>query len=170
MDLLPIGYFSKTHGVKGHLILKDEASFSTEGLNALFIESATGKAPYFISEMRDTNTGLIVKLEDVDVVEKAKTLLGKKVFIDSNFVEEEEESSDWLGFELIDSKLGSLGAIKAVSSNGSQDLISVDYKGKEVILPLVDEFIIKMDEDTKKIWLRVPDGLIDLYLNDDEEK
>lgn len=168
MDLSPIGYFSKTHGVKGHLILKEEASFITEGLKALFMESATGKAPYFISEMRETNTGTIVKLEDVDAVEKAKTLLGKPVFIDSKFVEEEEEGSDWVGFELIDNKLGVLGPIKAVSTNGSQELVSVEYKGREVILPLVEEFIEKIDEELKKIWVTAPDGLIDLYLNDEE--
>ncbi|MBL7931654.1 MAG: hypothetical protein JNL60_07125, partial [Bacteroidia bacterium] len=65
MDLKQIGYFSKTHGVKGHLILKSDLYFDQD-LKALFLETqGGGKAPYFISEIKETNQGLIMLLEEI---------------------------------------------------------------------------------------------------------
>lgn len=168
MELTGIGYFSKTHGVKGQLILKTERDFDPEAVKAVFIEGPTGKAPYFISEIKESNNGLIVSLEDVLVIEKARLLLGKKVFIDAALVEEEDQS-EWLGFEVIEKQHGSLGIILSSSDNGSQELINVLYKGKEVILPLVDDFIERIDEEAKKLYFNAPEGLIELYLSDDEK-
>lgn len=167
MELTEIGYFSKTHGIKGQLILKTERDFDPEAVKAVFIESSTGKAPYFISEIKETNTGIIVGLEEVVAVEKAKLLLGKKVFIDATLVEE-EEVSDWMGYEVIDKHHGSLGTISGSSDNGQQELINVLYKGKEIILPLVDDFIESVDEEAKKLYFNAPEGLIDLYLDEEE--
>jgi 16S rRNA processing protein RimM len=169
MDLTQVGYFSKTHGVKGHLILKADRDFNTDDLKAIFIETATGKAPYFISELKESNNGLIIALEEVNAVEKAKTLLNKAVFIDALLLGEETGSPDWTGFELIDKKFGTLGNINGISDNGHQVLLSIEYKGKEVILPLVDDFIEKIDEAGKKIFFNAPEGLINVYLEEDEE-
>ena len=169
MDLTQVGYFSKTHGVKGHLILRVEKEFKVDALKALFMESSTGKAPYFISEIKDSNNGLIIGLEEITAVEKAKPLLGKAVYIDSNLLEEEEEEMNWIGFELIDKNHGSLGEISGVSDNGQQILLSIRYKGKEVLLPLVEDFIENVDEAAKKLFFNAPEGLIELYLEDTEE-
>ncbi len=167
MHVSAIGYFSKTHGVKGHLVLRAEADFETEGLTAVFCETATGKAPYFISEFRETNQGIIVKLEEINAVEQAKTLIGKQVYIDSKLLIAEEGDGDLIGFELIDENFGSLGKVSDVTNNGFQDLLTVNYKGKEVILPLVEEFIKSIDEDKKVISFLAPEGLIELYLADE---
>lgn len=166
MELFEIGYFAKTHGIKGHLILKTESFFDTEELNALFVETGGSKAPYFITELRETNDAIIILLEDINSVEKAKTLTGKKVFIDSKFISEDEMAEeDWSGFELIDKAFGSLGQILSTSDNGQQILVSILFKGKEVILPLVEEFIESIDEEKKIIRFNAPEGLIDIYLD-----
>jgi 16S rRNA processing protein RimM len=169
MELTQVGYFSKTHGVKGHLIFKADKDFNTGDLKAIFIETATGKAPYFISELKESNNGLIIVLEDVDAVEKAKLLLNKAVYIDVVLLHEEAVEFDWTGFELIDKNFGSLGEISGMSDNGQQVLLSIRYKGKEVILPLVDDFIEKIDEEGKKIYFNAPEGLIEVYLEENEE-
>ncbi|PBQ33392.1 16S rRNA processing protein RimM [Sphingobacteriaceae bacterium] len=169
MDLTQVGYFSKTHGVKGHLILKIDKEFFEDQVKAVFIESSTGKAPYFISEIKSTNNGLIIALEEITAVEKAKTLIGKAVYIDSSLIEEVEEEFDWIGFELIDKHHGSLGNITATSDNGHQVLLSIDYKNKEILLPLVEDFIEKIDEEGKKLYFNAPEGLIDLYISDSGE-
>ncbi len=168
MDLTQVGYFSKTHGVKGHLILKRDKDFSEDGLKAVFIESPTGKAPYFVSEIKQINNGMILVLEEVTSVEKAKSMLGKAVFIDSGLIEEQEEDFNWIGFEVIDKIHGSIGTIAGVSDNGHQVLLNIPYKGKEVLLPLVEDFIEKIDEQDRKLFFNAPEGLIDVYLGDEE--
>lgn len=166
MDLEIIGYFSKTHGVKGHLILKANKDFYFEDLRAVFIDSPTGLAPYFVKEVAANNNGFIIELEDVDVVEKAKKFIGKQVHISADLIDEEEAEFDWMGYEIIDKTYGSLGTVFSVSDNGHQVLVSLKFKEKEVILPLVDDFIEKIDETEKKLFFNAPEGLIDVYLDE----
>lgn len=166
MDLSVIGYFSKTHGVKGQLIIKSDKDFSIEDVKAIFIETSTGLAPYFVKELSEANAGFIIELEDVNAIEKAKLLIGKQVFIKTELIEEQEEDFNWMGFEVIDNKYGLLGTVFSVTDNGQQILLSILYKEKEIILPLVDAFIEKIDENKKKLFFNAPEGLIDVYLDD----
>ncbi|MBL7933280.1 MAG: hypothetical protein JNL60_15345 [Bacteroidia bacterium] len=97
-------------------------------------------------------------------MEKAKTLIGKSVFIEAKYVEEEEADFDWIGYEVIDEKHGLLGKVNGMSDNGQQVLLSLEYKGNEVILPLVEDFIKSLDEKAKRLHYQAPEGLIDIYL------
>jgi 16S rRNA processing protein RimM len=60
---------------------------------------------------------------------------------------------------------GELGTVKTIYEANGNDLFAVDYEGKEVLVPIRDEFIVKLDKITGKILLNLPDGLIDIYLN-----
>ena len=164
MNLVHFGYFGKTQGLKGQLVLKTELNFFADDLKVLFVEMAGEKAPYFVANLKETNLGILVTLEDVDVIEKARALVGKQLFIDEVLLDKSEAEMDWTGFELIDKHYGPLGIISGVTDNGQQVLLNVDHKGKEVILPLVEDFIEKIDEAQKKIYFNAPEGLIDVYL------
>ena len=164
MDLREIGYFSKTHGVKGHLILKVTQDFYYQDIKVMFTEVSGSKAPHFISSIESNAKNVIVKLEELSKVEEAQKMIGKKVFVDQEFVDGVEEM-DFIGYELIDRKAGSLGPILEVNDQGVQLLVTLKYQGKEVILPLVDELIESIDDENKKIVYQAPDGLIDMYLN-----
>jgi 16S rRNA processing protein RimM len=165
LDLAHIAYISKPHGVKGLLVLKEEHEFLYGDLKVIFIDMPTGRAPYFIKSLKPANNGLIVSLEDVDTVDQARLLVGKKVFADASFLVEEDNFT-WVGFELIDKNYGSLGQVFAETDNGQHTLLNLTFRGKEVILPLVDEFIEKLDEPNKKIYYNAPEGLIEVYLEE----
>ena len=165
MELSEIGYFSKTLGIKGQLVLKASADFDVEALKAVFIERGGSKAPYFIKELREGGHGFVLTLEDLDTVEKAKVLVNSKVFVDASLVYEEEDP-ELLGYEVMDARLGSLGAVNDIFDNGQQVLLSLEYKGKEVLLPLVEEFIERVDEGKKQIFYKGPEGLVELYLDE----
>lgn len=163
MNLTEIGYFSRMHGIKGHLILKLQIDFCYEEVKAVFVEMGGSKAPFFVKEIAPLKDDLRVLLEDIDTIEQGGRLIGKKVFVNSDFVDE-DEGQDLRGFELIDKDHGSLGLIMEVNDNGAQLLVSLQLNGKELILPLAEELIEKVDEGEKKIWYNAPDGLIDMYL------
>ena len=46
--------------------------------------------------------------------------------------------------------------------------MSIPFRGKEVILPLVEDFVQRIDEKEKKLYYNAPEGLIDLYLEEAE--
>lgn len=166
MALAQLGYFSRTHGTKGELVLKFESDFKDEELKVVYLAIGGSNAPYFIQETKESGHDLIVRLEEVDSLEKAKTLLNKKVMVEETIILENESDTAFLGFELIDKHYGSLGPVVFVSDNGSQTLLHLSFKSKEVILPLVDDFIERIEEIEKKIFYNAPEGLIDVYLEE----
>ncbi len=166
MEFTDIGYLSKTHGVKGQLILRADKEVYFEEVKVVFLESTTGLAPHFVKRISPNNVGFIIELEETDTVEKAKLLIGKKIFVDAELVELVEEDSNWVGFELSDKNFGDIGKVFEVNDNGFQILLSIMHKNKEIILPLVNDFIEKIDETDRKIYYNAPEGLIDIYLKD----
>ena len=168
MNTEEIGYISKTHGLKGHVILRlnDLVRIDEEGIKSVFLDLNGSQVPYFIEECRPNNTGYILKLETIDMVETSKKLIGKKAFALKDFILEEEESlKEFIGYAVLDSKLGNIGNISDVDEKTDNVIIKVIHpSGKEIILPFNDDFIIEIDDDLKTIEFNAPDGLIEMYL------
>ncbi len=167
MNTQEIGYISKTHGLKGHVILRlNELVNIDENIKSIFLELNGSQVPYFIEECRPNNAGYIIKLETIDVVDMSKKLIGKKAFALSDFILEEDESlKEFIGYAIIDSKLGNIGNIADVDEKTDNAIIKVIHSsGVEIILPFNDDFIIEIDDDLKTIEFNAPEGLIEMYL------
>jgi 16S rRNA processing protein RimM len=168
MNTEEIGYISKTHGLKGHVILRlnELVRIDEEAIKSIFLELNGSQVPYFIEECRPNNAGYILKLETIDVVDMSKKLIGKKAFALTDFILEEEESlNEFISYTVIDSKLGNIGIIADVDEKTDNVIIKVVHpSGVEIILPFNDDFIIEIDDDLKTIHFDAPEGLIDMYL------
>lgn len=135
-----------------------------EEATVLFVDVNGGRAPYFISNLKMAGQNLIVGLEGIDTVEQARALTGKAVFAEPKYLEADDQGHDWLGFELVDRTHGTLGKVEDVSDNGQQLIVTLKYKGRELLLPLVEAFVERVDEAGRVIHYNAPEGLIDLYL------
>ena len=168
METEEIGYISKTHGLKGHIILRlnELINIDEEAIKSIFLDINGSQVPYFIEECRPNNTGYIVKLETIDTVDTSKKLIGKKAFALSDFILEEDESlKEFIGYAIIDTKLGNIGNIADVDEKTDNAIIKVIHpSGIEIILPFNDDFIIEIDDDLKTIEFNAPEGLIEMYL------
>jgi 16S rRNA processing protein RimM len=69
-----------------------------------------------------------------------------------------------IGFILNDKEHGDVGVIKGVNDQGAQALFIAEKKGKELLIPITDDFISKVDREARIIYIQTPEGLIDLYL------
>lgn len=168
METEEIGYISKTHGLKGHVILRlnELINIDEEGIKSIFLDINGSQVPYFIEECRPNNTGYIIKLETIDTVDTSKKLIGKKAFALTDFILENDESlKEFIGYAIIDSKLGNIGNIADVDEKTDNAIIKVIHpSGVEIILPFNDDFIIEIDDDLKTIEFNAPEGLIEMYL------
>ena len=73
---------------------------------------------------------------------------------------------DVIGFEIYDVTSDTLiGKIKAIYESTGQDLFAIDKEDKEVLIPIVDDFLSKVNHDQNRIEVKLPEGLLDLYLN-----
>lgn len=169
METQEIGYISKTHGLKGHIILRlnELINIDEEAIKSVFLDINGSQVPYFIEECRPNNTGYIVKLETIDTVDTSKKLIGKKAFALPDFILENDESlNEFIGYAIIDSRLGNIGNIAAVDEKTDNAIVKVIHpSGVEIILPFNDDFIIEIDDDLKTIEFNAPEGLIEMYLS-----
>lgn len=163
MNLIPVGYFSKTHGLKGHLILRTTSQFDSEKIKAFFIDMNGSQAPFFIEELNHFNDGFIVRLESVDTIEKAAKLKNMEVCVEDKFFHAEIDF-EYLDYTLIDKLKGEVGVIKELIDTPGNPLLRIENKGKEILLPFNTDFILKTVETKKQLFYNAPEGLIDLYL------
>jgi 16S rRNA processing protein RimM len=165
MKLREVGYFSKTHGLKGWLVLKQQTDFDIENTNALFVKTASGNAPHFVADVKETAGNLAVLLETVDNVDKAKVFLNKTILVDEKFILETDEEN-FNGYTIEFSGLAISGEIQGIIDMPGNSLFDVNIKGKQVLMPYTDDFIVEIDAKKKRIEYNAPEGLLDLYLEE----
>lgn len=162
MALKPIGYFSKPHGLKGHLILFTTLDFKKKP-DAIFIEQNGSQAPYFIEEFKSFNNGFLLKLETINDINAANTLKNKEVLADEKFIVKEKDF-EFLHFTLIDEVKGEVGQIEGLEGNTANPLLRVVSGEREILLPFSEDLIIKAVKAKKQLFYKAPEGLIELYL------
>ena len=172
-NCVKVGFILKSHGIHGELVIRFQEEYyeTLEENPQLFLEIDNLLVPYFIADegLRfKSGESVITQLEWVDTDKKAKDLCGLSVFVDrDDVIEFENEMSPHalIGYQLFDETLGLIGVITEVNDFSGNVLLSVEYQGKEAMVPLNDDLIVRLDEDLHEIELRIPEGLFDL---DDE--
>lgn len=165
-----IGKLAASTGLKGELVLEHSlgAKTSLKGLEAIFIEEKKDSfIPYFIQsgKIRSHNE-TVIKLEGIDVVEKARKLTPKEVWLtEEDFKKFAGRSSpiSLLGFMMIDDEENEIGEIIEVIEQPHQVLCTVLIEGKEALIPVHEESLEKIDKKNKKVYVIIPDGLLDIY-------
>lgn len=168
-DCEKVGFFRKTHGVHGELILEFETQYemSIENTNHFFVELEGLLVPFFVVEdsfrFKTDNTA-IVTLDNVESEKYAKRMVGQSVYL---FIKEivlmpdELTDSELVDYLLFDEKYGKVGRIEEVNDYSGNIVFTVDFKEKELLIPFNEDFLISIDKQNNTILLKLPDGLFE---------
>jgi 16S rRNA processing protein RimM len=167
-----LGYVMRKHGLKGevYILLDVDDPGYYEEMESVFIAVNRDETlvPFFIEEMAIQEDRALVKFEGIDTAEDAENILSCGLYLPLEFLPPLEEDQfyyhDIIGYQVIDTNEGELGPIQQIYPFANQDLISVNYKEKEVLIPVADEIIKKVDKENKKLFVELPEGLLDIYL------
>jgi 16S rRNA processing protein RimM len=69
-----------------------------------------------------------------------------------------------IGFEVEDKRLGVVGKIESINDTTAQPLFEVLNGEIEILIPMIDHFLVKIDRENKKVIMDLPEGLIEMYL------
>lgn len=169
-NCVKIGFIQKPHGIHGELVIRFQEEFyeTLEEFPTLFIEIDNLLVPYFISEdgLRfKSGESAIAQLDWIDSDKKAKALSGLAVYVNQHEViypDDELGFNALVGFRLYDTDLGLIGEILSVNDFAGNMLLEVEYQGKESLVPLNEDLIIRLDEEAREIEMQLPSGLFDL--------
>ena len=170
-DCFYLGKIVRKYSFKGELLVKldtDEPELFTE-MESVFVEQRKNLIPFFIEESSLHKSELLrVRFEDVTNEEEADALIGASLYLPLEFLPELTGDKFYyheiIGFTAIDESFGEIGKITGVNDTTFQALFEIDREGKEILVPIIDNFIVTVDRENKTILLKVPEGLIDLYL------
>jgi 16S rRNA processing protein RimM len=166
-----LGKIVKKYSFKGELLAKldtDEPELY-DNLDAIFIDLRGDLIPFYIEKSQLHKSNLLrLKLEDVDSEADADSLLKSDLYLPLELLPKLEGDKFYfhevIGFNIKDEKFGDVGILKNINDTTAQALFEIDRNGTEILIPMNDEFIIKVDRENKIIFVNTPEGLIDLYL------
>ncbi len=173
-EITSVGKLLKTHALKGELnmLLDIDPGYLEEG-NPAILDIDGIYVPFYAESVRTKGSfSFLVKFDGIDSEIEAKKLVNKTVYalryrlkeyMLENYDEEYALYDDLVGYTIEEIDNGVIGKVVEIDTNTENELFIVETpEGNTVYIPLTEDFIEKMDEDSKTITMRLPDGLLDL--------
>ena len=165
-----LGRVSKTHGIKGEVTIRLDVDDPSMYRNMKFFLLEINKVltPFFVEKVSCSGDKFYVTIQDVKTVEAASALTGKEVYLPLEMLPKLSGKQFYYhevkGFTLVDEVHGELGPIDDVLEYPTQAILQVMKDDKEILIPILDHVIQKVDRKAKKLYVKAPEGLIDMYL------
>lgn len=169
-DCFYFGKVIKTHGIKGEISIRIDADDPNHyrEIQLLLIELGKKLIPFFPQFIKINTNKAYVKLQDVDSIEKAAELAGADIYLPLELLPKLRGNKFYFhevpGFKVHDDEFGPVGLIEKVLEYPSQSVFQVIRENKEILIPIHDEIILKVDRKAKIIFVKAPEGLIEMYL------
>ena len=169
-DCFQLGYIVKTHGTKGQVVAFFDVDYPEdyEDLESVFLEQKGRLIPFFIALLEPVQKGrFIIKFEDINTIEQAETLRNTAIYLPLDELPELEEDQFYfhevIGYQVIDQNHGPLGTVKDFYDMPQQQLMAMEYLDQEMLVPVMDEIVLRADHKAKQLHVKLPEGLLEVY-------
>ena len=168
-ECFQLGKITKPFGYKGQVVffLDVDEPADYADLDAVFVEVKGSLVPYFIKEMNLNGNKATVTFEDLKA-EEAQALVGNDLYLPLEMLPKLTGNRFYyheiVGWTVVDSEKGDIGTIASVIEYPAQPLFQIMKNDKEILIPIIDPVIKKVDRENKIMYIEAPNGLIDLYL------
>ena len=166
-----LGKVVSKYSFKGEVLVKldtDDPEVFTE-MESVFLSEGQNLVPFFLESCRLHKTNLLrIRFEDITDESTAEALLGKELYLPLAVLPPLTGNKFYyhevIGFSVIDSHYGDLGKIVSINDTAAQALFELEKDGKEILIPIADDIINKVDRDHRRIMVSTPEGLVEIYL------
>jgi 16S rRNA processing protein RimM len=170
-DHFLVGKIVKKFSFKGVILVKldtdDPESFIK--MESVFVDLNGSLIPFFIEDIALHKTELLrIQFEDVNNEQAAGALIGCNLYLPLDLLPKLSGNKFYyheiIGFSVIDKSHGNIGTITGVNDQTAQALFEISHGDNEILIPIIDEFILEVNREEKTISVSTPDGLLELYL------
>lgn len=175
-DCYELGYILRTHALYGEFSAYLDVDYleDYEDMTTVFVDIKKQLVSFEVESVRilpNKPKTALIKLKGIDTIEQAQTL-GKATLYLPLVALPKLEGTDFYyhevtDFQIIDVNKGELGTIKTIYSMQHSELIAMDYREKEVLIPINNETILSIDREKKQMHVNLPDGLLEVYLEEE---
>jgi len=162
-DCFYLGKIVSKYSFKGEVLVKidtDEPEIY-ENMESVFVSLRNSLVPFFIEKcVLHKSTLLRIRFEEVTNEDDADKVMGCELYLPLKFLPKLSGNKFYfhevIGFSVEDSTHG---------NTTSQALFEIEKDSKEILIPINDEIITKLDRKEKTIYVTTPEGLVNLYLS-----
>lgn len=171
-DCFYLGKIAKKFSFKGEVLayLDTDEPELYQNMESVFVDLNNNLIPFFIEQSAmHKNDFLRIKFEDVNSEDDADEILGADLYLPLKMLPKLEGNKFYfhevIGFDIEDKRLGIVGKIVSINDSAAQPLFEVLKDNvTEILIPMIDHFIVSVDRKNKKIVMDLPEGLIEMYL------
>ncbi|MDB4240437.1 ribosome maturation factor RimM [Flavobacteriaceae bacterium] len=167
-DCFYLGKIVSKFSFKGEVLLKlDSDEIDFKKLKTIFLEIDGAIIPYSIDNIKLHKSSLLrVRFENIDNEEKANKIIKIKTYLPIKDLPKLNGNKFYYheitNFMVLDLTLGEIGKVLKVNDQTSQPIIVVINNNSEIMIPLVDDFLIDINRDKKTLTFNLPEGLTTL--------
>ncbi len=168
-DCYLLGKITRKHGLAGNVVLKldtDQPEFYNK-LEGIFLEINGLLVPFFIEKQqwsKDDTKIITFKNATEALVEQS---IGKNVFLPLSTLPPLTGKSFYyhevVGFQLLDENDTSFGEIETVNDQTAQHYFICKLEGKEIVVPVIKDWILEVNRDSKILKMQLPEGLLEVF-------
>jgi len=168
-DFLHVARVLKSNGTKGEVLIGFR-EIGPEDLNQkepVFITFDGLPVPFFIESFSRKGTSrALVSLTGVKNLKDAEEMVGKELLIkpdginDCGRSDEDLTVDDLIGWNLLNDSGGKVGKITGYEDIPGNTCLYVETENGQVMIPLHEDLILSVDEDSESISVSIPEGLI----------
>lgn len=170
-DCFYLGKIVSKYSFHGEVLVKidtDEPELY-ENMESVFVSMRNNLVPFFIDKCRLHKSNLLrIDFEEVKDEAAADRIMGSALYLPLSSLPKLEGDRFYfhevIGFSLEDKVHGSIGTITGVNDSTAQALFEVKNGDKQLLIPITDDIVTKVDRQKRTIHVTTPEGLVDLYL------
>ena len=164
---LVVARIGRAHGVLGEATIEVRTDQPEDRfyIGSVLATEPTTFGPLTITSVRDHNGTLLLGFKGVSdrnqVEELRDVLLLAEVDIEANSTEDDFHVQQLLQCQVSTQDGLDIGLVTDVINLPGQDVLAVDYNGREVLIPFVKAIVPIVDVKNRKITVVPPAGLLD---------
>lgn len=170
-DCFYLGKIVSKYSFKGEVLVKidtDEPELY-DNMESVFVALRNNLVPFFIAKCRLHKSQLLrIDFEEVNSEDDADKIMGSKLYLPLSFLPKLTGNKFYfhevIGFTVSDDVHGDIGIIQSINDTTSQALFEILKGDKQLLIPINDDIITKVDRENKTIFVSTPEGLVSLYL------
>lgn len=169
MDRLEVGKIVNTHGLKGEvkIVTWTDSPDVFEDLDFVFAKRKKEEIKLTLKSIKYQKNNIIVKFSEINSIDEAEAYKNCVLSADREMLGELPEGvyyiADLIGCDVFDENNNKIGTLTDVFNTGANDIYVVSRpQNKDLLIPVIDETIINVDTENKRIDIKLIEGLDEL--------
>jgi 16S rRNA processing protein RimM len=171
-----LGRVARPHGLRGEVLVREASLAADEWprLERVYLmgPGALPERPARVVSARAFGSGLLVLFSGVESAEAASALRGASVEADRAALPEPRSEEmyvyDLIGLTVVDETGREIGVVQDVISTGAHEILEIAPAGPPggvdpLLIPYRPEFVLGWEPEARRLRVRVPAGLEDIY-------